>query len=257
MINDLAEELHGALEARQLVEPVTTRFPDLTLEEAYRISAQMLARREEAGETLVGYKIGLTNKAIQKLLQIDQPDYGHLTDVMRFADGAEVPISKLLIQPKIEGEIAFVLKHALRGPDVTQQDVIAATDYVAPCFEIVDSRIRDWRIKIQDTVADNGSSALFVPGDQHADPRSLDLSACVMTMQSDGETVSEGSGAAALGSPAKCVAWLAKALAAHGGELRPGQVILSGSLGPVVTATAGSVMTLSISGIGSASVRLC
>lgn len=255
-ISDLADELYAALGARKMVEPLTTRFPDLTLEDAYRVSRQLQMRRIEAGESLVGYKIGLTNKAVQDFFQIDQPDFGHLTDAMRFMGGSDVPITDRLIQPKIEGEIAFVLKRGLRGPGVTPDKVIDATDYVAPCFEIVDSRVCDWRIKIQDTVADNGSSGLFVMGHQRVDPRKLDLSACVMTMMMDGTVVSEGTGAAALGGPENAVAWLANSLGETDAGLQPGQVILSGALGPVVSATPGTLMKLSISDIGDASVRL-
>jgi len=254
-IIELGDELYAALLNREVVEPPTSRYADITLDDAYRVSEHILASRVAAGKMLVGRKIGLTNKAVQKIFGIEEPDFGHLTDEMQFPNGAMVPISERLIQPKAEGEIAFILKSGLRGPGVTIADVLEATDYVAPCFEIVDSRVRDWRIRIEDTVADNASCGLFVIGDDHADPRQLDLSACEMQVTTDGEVVAEGTGAAVLGSPLICVAWLANALSAFGDELRPGDVILSGSLVPVVPATPGTEMTVTVTGIGSARVR--
>ena len=252
---ELGDELYAALLNRTVVEPPTSRYGDITVDDAYRVSEHILARRIAAGATLVGRKIGLTNKAVQKFFGVDEPDIGNLTDDMQFPNGAEVPISERLIQPKAEGEIAFVLKQSLRGPGLTVADVLDATDYVAPCFEIVDSRVRDWKIRIEDTVADNASCGLFVIGDDHADPRELDLSACEMTVMTDGEVVAEGVGAAALGSPLNCVAWLANALSASGDELCPGDVILSGTLVSVVPATPGTEMIVSVTGIGDASVR--
>lgn len=254
-IVELGNELYAALLNRRVVEPLTSRFSDITLDDAYHVSNYILAQRTKAGGVLVGRKIGLTNKAVQKYFGIDEPDFGSLTNDMQYANGADVPISERLIQPKAEAEIAFVLRKSLNGPGVTEADVLDATDYVAPCFEIVDSRVRDWKIRIQDTVADNGSAGLFVVGDDRADPRELDLSVCEMTMLTDGTVVSEGTGAAALGSPLTCVAWLANTLGANGAGLSSGDVVLSGSLGPVVPATPGTEMRVSISGIGNASVR--
>jgi len=254
-VTSLGDELFSALKSRVVVEPLTTRFPDISLDTAYKVSQRILALREAEGETLVGHKIGLTSEAVQKYFGIGEPDFGSLTDAMRFPDGTDVPVSRLLIQPKVEGEIAFVLKDGLAGPGITPADVLEATDYVSACFEIVDSRVRDWKIKIQDTVADNASAGLFVIGAKRTDPRNLELSNCKMEVLADGEVVARGTGAAALGSPLVCVAWLANALARYGAELRPGDVVLSGSLGPVVPAVAGTEMTVSISDIGTASVR--
>jgi 2-oxopent-4-enoate/cis-2-oxohex-4-enoate hydratase len=254
-IIELGDELYAALLNRNVVEPPTSRFAGITVDDAYSVSEHILACRIAAGETLVGRKIGLTNRAVQKYFAVDQPDMGNLTDRMRFANGAEISINEHLIQPKVEGEVAFVLKRGLRGPGVTVTDVLEATDYLAPCFEIVDSRVRDWKIRIEDTVADNASSGLFVIGDDHADPRELDLGACEMEMMTDGEIVARGKGAAVLGSPLTSVAWLANALDAYGVGLRAGDVILSGSLGPVVPALPGTQMIVSITDIGNASVR--
>src|SRR5258707_4836577 len=145
------------------------------------------------------------------MLGVYQPDFGMLTDAMLYEEGDAIPIASL-IQPKAEGEIAFVLKHDLQGPGVTAADVLAATAGVMACFEIVDSRIRDWKIRIEDTVADNASSGVFVLGREEADPRSLDLRSCRIAVEKNGAPLSEGVGAAALGSPAYCVAWLANTL---------------------------------------------
>jgi 2-oxopent-4-enoate/cis-2-oxohex-4-enoate hydratase len=159
-----------------------------------------------------------------------------------------------MIQPRAEGEIAFLLKKDLVGPGVTVGDVIAATECVMPCFEIVDSRIRDWKIRIQDTVADNASSGQFVIGRDQVDPRKVDLVTCGMVVEKNGEIISTGAGAAALGSPAICVAWLANTLGGFGIPLKAGEVILSGSLVPLEPVKPGDRMSLKIGGIGAASV---
>ena len=249
------DELYAALRERHTVAPLTSRYTGMNLADAYRVSEHLLSRRLASGETVVGRKIGLTSKAVQRQLGVDQPDFGMLTDRMQYADGAEVPISTTLIQPKAEGEIAFVLKADLAGPGVTEAQVLAATDYVSPCFEIVDSRIRDWQIRLEDTVADNASCGLFVLGHDKADPNSLDLSAVHMRIETDGELVATGSGAAALGNPLTCVAWLANTMSAYGTRLAAGDIVLSGSLGPFVPAEPGTTMRVAISDIGGATLR--
>ena len=160
-----------------------------------------------------------------------------------------------LIQPKAEGEIAFVLKKDLMGPGVTAADVMAATEGVMACFEIVDSRIRDWKIQIQDTVADNASCGVFVLGDRLVDPRDVDLATCGMVLEKNGEIVATGAGAAALGHPANAVAWLANTLGRLGMGLKAGEVVLSGSLGIMVPVQAGDSLRVTIGGIGGCSVR--
>jgi len=215
----------------------------------------MLERRIEAGEKIIGKKIGLTSKAVQNMLGVGQPDFGYLTDKMAFSQGEEMPISDRLMQPKAEGEIAFILKKDLMGPGITAADVLAATDCVLPCFEVVDSRVENWQIKIQDTVADNASCGLFVLGDRAVDPRKVDLATCGMVVEKNGSIISTGAGAAALGSPVNCVTWLANTLGQFGIPLKAGEVILSGSLVPLEPVQAGDFMSVSIGGIGSASVR--
>ena len=245
-----SEELFNALRTRSSVEPLTERDPTLTQDEAYQISLGILKRREAAGEKIVGKKIGATSRAVQDMLKVDQPDYGFLTDRMQCLEGVPVSIGRELIQPRAEGEIAFVLKRDLAGPGVTNADVLAATAGVKVCFEIVDSRIRDWKIKIQDTIADNASCGLFLASDTLIDVHSVDLVTCGMVLWKNGELVATGAGAAALGSPVNAVTWLANALGRHGVMLKAGEIILSGSLVPLIPIAPGDEMEVAVGGLG-------
>lgn len=255
LIQSCGDELYQAMVDRQAIRPLTERYADLSIDDAYQISLRMLERRLAAGEHIIGKKIGLTSKAVQTMLGVGQPDFGYLTNTMAFSQGEEMPISNQLMQPRAEGEIAFILKKDLMGPGVTNADVLAATDCVIPCFEVVDSRIENWEIKIQDTIADNASCGLFVLGDRAVSPTQVDLATCGMVVEKNGSVISTGAGAAALGSPVNCVVWLANTLGRLGTPLKAGEVILSGSLVPLVPVQAGDFMSLSIGGIGNASVR--
>jgi len=249
-----AGELHAALRGRHTVAPLTERDPAITIEDAYHVSRGILERRLAEGEKLIGKKIGVTSKAVQRMLDVHQPDFGYLTDRMRFEDGAEMPIGRELIQPRAEGEIAFVLARDLVGPGVTPAEVLAATECVMPCFEIVDSRIRDWKIRVEDTVADNASSGLFVLGRETRPPAGFDFFSCGMVVEKNGEILSTGAGAAALGSPLVCVAWLANTLGGFGVSLLAGEIILSGSLVPLEPVKPGDRMRVTIGGLGRAEV---
>ena len=251
-IKHYGDTLFECMKNRTTIDPITDQESDITIEDAYHISLQMLQRRLDDGEKIIGKKIGVTSKAVQNMLNVHQPDFGYLTDRMVYDNGTEMPISEELIQPKAEGEIAFILKHDLEGPGVTNADVIRATECVMPCFEIVDSRIKDWKIKIQDTVSDNASCGLFVLGDRAVSPDKVDLVTCGMVHEKNGEVIATGAGAAALGSPVNCVAWLANTLGEFGIKL---EVILSGSLVPLHAIVPGDSMHLSVGGIGTASVR--
>src|SRR5688572_13310169 len=253
-IAEYGDELYAALSTRATVEPLTSREEGITIEDAYRISRRLLERRLASGEKLIGKKTGVTSKPVQNALGVHQPDFGYLTDSMLFPNGADVPLGRL-IQPRAEGEIAFVLDRELAGPGVSPADVVAATRCVKPCFEVVDSRIRDWKIRIEDTIADNASSGVFVLGDDAADPRAVDFVTCGMVVWKNGEVLSTGAGAAALGSPLVCVAWLANTLSSWGIPLEAGEIILSGSLVPLEPVVPGDQMELKIAGIGSARVR--
>ena len=254
LIEQLGDELYEALKGCHVVEPLTNRHPEITIEDAYRIQQRLNARRLAAGERIIGKKIGVTSAAVMNMLGVYQPDFGMLTDGMVYNEGEAIP-AVTLIQPKAEGEIAFVLKKDLIGPGVTGADVLAATEGVMTCFEIVDSRIRDWKIKIQDTVADNASCGVFVLGDRLVDPRSVDLNTCGMVLEKNGEIVATGAGAAALGAPVNAVAWLANTLGRLGIPLKAGEVILSGSLAIMVPVKAGDSLRVTIGGIGGCSVR--
>ena len=247
-------ELYAALRDRRTVPPLIARDPDLTVDDAYAISLDFLARRRKDGERVVGKKIGVTSKAVQDMLGVHQPDFGFLTDWMRVGEDISVD-GKALIAPRAEAEIAFVLKDSLNGPGVTAADVVAATDYIAPCFEIVDSRIQDWKISIVDTVADNASCGVFVVGDAKGDPRELDLPALHVTVTKNGAPLSEGYGSAVQGDPAQAVAWLANTLGAYGVTLDAGDVILSGSLVPLENAAKGDVFEMTLHGVGTCTAR--
>lgn len=254
LIHSLGDELYAALTGVHVVEPLTTRHPGITVEDAYRIQQRLIARRLAVGETVIGKKIGVTSKAVMNMLGVYQPDFGMLTDSMVYNEG-EAIAANTLIQPKAEGEIAFILKRDLIGPGISAADVIAATEGVMACFEIVDSRIRDWKIKVQDTVADNASCGVFVLGDRMVSPLDVDLNTCGMVLEKNGEIVATGAGAAALGAPANAVAWLANTLGALGIPLKAGEVILSGSLAIMVPVQAGDSLRVTIGGIGGCSVR--
>ncbi len=254
LIEQLGDELYLALTERQPVAPLTERHPALGIADAYNIQQRMIARRLDAGERIVGKKIGVTSRAVMNMLGVYQPDFGYLLDGMVVNEGESID-SRTLIQPKAEGEIAFVLRRDLTGPGIGAADVLAATECVMPCFEIVDSRIRDWKIRIADTVADNASCGVFVLGDSAVDPRRIELATCGMVLEKNGEIVATGAGAAALGSPLNAVAWLANTLGALGIGLKAGEVILSGALAAMFPAKAGDNFRVSIGGLGGCSVR--
>jgi len=254
-ITALGDELHAALAGRYVLDPLTAREAAIDIDDAYRISLHLLKRREAAGEKVIGKKIGVTSKPVQDMLGVHQPDFGFLTDRMRIAHGSQGRLSAAkLIQPRAEGEIAFVLKKDLRGPGVTEEQVLDATDYVSPCFEIVDSRIRDWKIRIQDTVADNASCGVFVIGAARVRPRDLDLAAVKMDITKNGAHIASGTGPAVQGHPATAVAWLANTLGRFGIPFLAGEVILSGSLAPLLPITPGDRFEMSLAGIGNSSI---
>lgn len=250
----LGDELYNSFCERTVVEPLTGRYAELTIEDAYHVQQRMVQRRLDAGEAVVGKKIGVTSKAVMDMLGVYQPDFGYLLSGMVYGEGQAIPLGTL-IQPKAEGEIAFILKKDLFGPGITNANVLAATECVMPCFEIVDSRIRDWKIKIQDTVADNASCGVFVLGDCAVSPAAIDLSTCGMVLEKNGEVIGTGSGAAVLGSPVNAVAWLANTLGRLGIPLKAGEVILSGAMAAMVVVNPKDNFRVSIGGLGSCSVR--
>lgn len=254
-LSALGAELFGALRGRNTVAPLIARHPQLTIDDAYQISLDFLARRRAEGERVVGKKIGVTSKAVQDMLGVHQPDFGFLTDRMDVPDGVIDVNAHGLIQPRAEAEIAFILNRPLTGPGVTDADVLGATAAIAPCFEIVDSRIQDWKIGIVDTVADNASCGVFVLGEARADPRAFDLPGLKVMVTKNGAPLSEGYGSAVQGSPLTAVAWLANTLGAYGVTLDAGDIILSGSLVPLEPARAGDVFEMNLEGVGTCTAR--
>ena len=253
-IQKYGDELYQALVERKAVDPLTDREPSITIEDAYQIQLRMIQRRVDAGEAVVGKKIGVTSKIVMQMLKVDQPDFGQMTSGMVFSEGEAIRADSM-IAPKAEAEVAFVLKSDLTGPGVTAADVLRATDFVVPCFEIVDSRIKDWKIKIQDTVADNASCGVLALGGVRKSPRQLDLALAGMVLEKNGDIVSTSTGAAVQGSPVNAVAWLANTLGRLGIGLKAGEVILSGSQSPLIPVTAGDSLYCSVGGLGGTSVR--
>lgn len=249
-----ARALFEALASGVAIAPLTDQYPDMTIDDAYQISLAFLKiRQTENGERVVGKKIGVTSKPVQDMLGVFQPDFGFLTDAMFAADG-KVHMD-CHIAPRAEAEIAFKLKSGLKGPGVTAQDVIDATEYVQPCFEIVDSRIKDWKIKIGDTVADNASCGVFVLGEQKRDPKTLDLPALEVIVEKNGKEISRGLGSMVQGAPQNAVAWLANTLGEYGIPFEAGEIILSGSLVPLEPVVPGDKMSMKIAGFGNCDVE--
>jgi 2-oxopent-4-enoate/cis-2-oxohex-4-enoate hydratase len=253
-IKACGDELYNAWRQRRVLPSLRSRFTGITVEHAYRIQSRMVERRVAAGETIVGKKIGVTSKPVQDFLGVFEPDFGQLTSGMVCTEAEGVDLSHL-IQPKAEAELAFVLDKDLQGPGLTATDVLRATAYVAPCFEIVDSRIQDWDIKIQDTVADNASCGVFVLGAAKKSPRHFDATLAGMALYKNGELFSTGVGAAVQGSPVNAVVWLANTLGRLGLPFKAGEVILSGSQSSLVPVGQDDELHCRIGGLGDCRVR--
>ncbi|MGM0557336.1 MAG: 2-keto-4-pentenoate hydratase [Myxococcota bacterium] len=257
--NQLAQLLWDAQASGEPCDALT-EIAELTVEDAYAIQHINIERRLDGegfhgrSASVVGHKVGLTSHAIQDWLGVDEPDFGLLLDDMRCDDGGPADIGHLL-QPRAEAEIAFVLGEELRGPGVTTADVLRATDFVLPAIEIIDSRIADWTIQYEDTIADNASSGMFVLGSKPVDPSSFDMRTAGMALRKNGDVVSTGTGAACLGHPANAVVWLVEKLAEFDQGLDAGHVILSGALGPVTDIEPGDWLRADVAHMGSVQIR--
>lgn len=249
-IQQAAAALREAYDARSMCHPVRDLLPDGTPEDALAVQDLNTEKWLKEGRRLVGRKIGLTSVVIQQQFGVDHPDYGMLYADMAFADGEEIPLDQL-IQPKVEGEVAFYLGDDLDGDSLTSADVMAAVDYVLASIEIVDSRIKNWDIGLLDTIADNASSGVFTLGSQPRKLSEVDLRMCGMVIEHKGEPVSVGAGAACMGNPINAALWLARKMVTVGRPLKKGDIILSGALGPMVTVTPGGAYECRISGLGS------
>ncbi|WP_216827403.1 2-keto-4-pentenoate hydratase [Alkalihalobacterium elongatum] len=251
-IQDIASRLLEAEKTRVPIEPITEIFPDISVEEAYYIQQQQIEEKVKNGAVIIGKKIGLTSKVMQEMFNVNEPDYGHLLDDMVYVDGDTVSLDDL-IQPKLEFEIAFVLKKDLIGPGITPTDVINATEYIAPAFEVIDSRIQDWNIRFEDTVADNGSSSRVVIGGKPTHLEEVDLQHIGMVVYQNGKYLDSAAGAAVMGNPVRSVAWLVNALANYGISLKAGEIILSGALSKAVPIEDGDTFTAEFAHLGTVS----
>jgi 2-keto-4-pentenoate hydratase len=249
-IREAAQSLRDAARSGQYIPPLRERYAELDAESAYAIQRCNTEHQLAAGRRIVGCKIGLTAKAVQKQLGVDQPDFGILFDDMGWGESEAIPTS-VLHQPKIEAEIAFVLGRDLAMEHPTQLDVMQAIEYALPAVEIVGSRIAGWNIRYVDTVADNASSSAYVLGSTPRKLSEFDLRLCGMAMTRRGEPVSVGAGAACLGNPLNAVVWLARTMAGLGHPMKAGDLVLSGALGPMVPVQPGDVFETRINGLGS------
>jgi 2-keto-4-pentenoate hydratase len=248
-VDEAAGRLSAAMAAGTPCPPIRDLIDPGDVAAAYRVQERLVAARIAAGARPIGRKIGLTSPAVQAQLGVDQPDFGTLLDDMLVGQDEPVAAGRLL-QPRIEGEIAFVLGADLTAPDPSVEEVASAVAYARPALEIVDSRIAGWDISLADTVADNASSGLFVLGDPAVPLSDLDTVAVTMELRRNGEVVSTGSGAACLGDPLIALQWLARTAVRFGQPLRAGEVVLSGALGPMVAVRPGDVYTARMTGLG-------
>lgn len=250
---EIADSLKQAEKSCVAIDQISKSNPELQISDSYKIQLINIDKKLTLGRKVTGKKIGLTSLAVQNMLGVNQPDFGHLLDSMEVQNNT---INRsTMLQPKVEGEIAFVLKEDIIGPNATVEDVLNATEYVSAAIEIVDSRIANWNISITDTIADNASSGMYVIGDKKIDPKTIDLKTIHMEFYKNGEKMNSGVGSAALGDPAFCVAWLANTLWEYGVVLKKGEVVLSGALSAMLVAEAGEEFKAKFSELGDVSVK--
>jgi 2-keto-4-pentenoate hydratase len=250
-----AEALRQARDSRRPIGRVSESHGVSGIDQAYAVAAINTQQRITAGARVIGKKVGLTSKAVQQQLGVDQPDFGVLFDDMEYLDGDAVPMSRLL-QPKAEAEVAFVVGRDLSGPTPSYAEFLAALAYALPALEIVDSAIAEWKLTLVDTVADNASCGLFVLGNQPVAIGDVALGEVGLQLDRNGQLASVGSGAACLGHPLRAAYWLARTMAARGSGLRAGEIILSGALGPMVPVTAGDLLQARVGALGGVSCRM-
>lgn len=247
---EAAATLRQATASGTFIAPLRETYSHLDAQGAYAIQRLNVEARLREGRRIVGCKIGLTSRAVQAQLGVDQPDFGVLFDDMGYGHAEPVP-ARVLHQPKVEAEIAFVMGRDLPGEQPGHVDVLNAIEYALPAVEIVGSRIANWNIRFVDTIADNASSGAYVLGGTPRKLADLDLGMCGMVVERKGEPVSVGAGAACLGHPLNAVVWLARTMASLGTPLRAGDLVLSGALGPMVAVQPGDVFDVRINGLGS------
>ena len=253
-VDDLAEALWQAEIERRPIPPITEDRPEIAVDDAYAIQLHNVERRVAAGAVVRGRKVGLTSPAMQRLLGVDEPNFGVLLDDMFVDETDEIALDRLL-QPRVEAEIAFVMASDLTGPGVTTTDAMVAIGGALPAIEVVDSRIADWRIQLVDTVADNASSARAVLGARITPITGLDLRLLGVLFSRNGVPIDSGAGAAVLGHPARCVAWLANKLSSFGAGLRRGDLVLPGALHRMVPVRPGDVFQAEFAHLGGVTAR--
>ncbi|WP_174183634.1 2-keto-4-pentenoate hydratase [Nocardia barduliensis] len=251
--SELAANLAEAERSRTPLSPLTTAHPQIDVVDAYAIQLINIRKRVRNGARVVGHKVGLSSKAMQQMMGVDEPDYGHLLDDMLVSADEPVPAGRYLY-PRVEVEVAFVLGADLPGAQCTEADVLAATTAVAPAIELIDSRIENWAIRLCDTIADNASSAGYVLGTERVAPADIDITAIDAVLTRNGEVVAEGRSDAVLGDPVTAVAWLARKVASFGVRLRAGDIVLPGSCTKAIDAHPGDEFVARFAGLGS--VRL-
>lgn len=252
----IAEKLLEAERTKQPIEPLSTKFEDISAEDAYAIQLDQIRRKVEAGDTVKGLKIGLTSKAMQDMLKVYTPDYGFILESMVFEESAGLSVEPF-IQAKVEFEIAFVFNKQLTGPNITAQDVIDATAYVVPAVEVIDSRIENWNIKFEDTVADNGSSAGAILGEKQTLLSEIeDITNIEMTVTQNGEFLDKATSAAVLGNPLNAVVWLVNEVSKYGISIEPGMFVLSGALSKAVVFNEGDLFEADFGVLGKVSASI-
>ncbi|MFE3442192.1 2-keto-4-pentenoate hydratase [Nocardia sp. NPDC059180] len=250
---ELADELERAERDRVALDPLVARHPDIDVVDAYEIQLINIRRRLDSGARVVGHKVGLSSKAMQEMMGVDEPDYGHLLAEMEVYEDVPVEADRYLF-PRVEVEVGFVLGADLPGADCTEEDVLAATVAYAPSIELIDSRIKDWNIGLADTISDNASSAGFVLGKERVAPKDIDIKSIDAVLTRNGEVIAEGRSDAVLGDPVIAVAWLARKVASFGVRLKAGDVVLPGSCTRAIDARPGDAFHAEFAGLGS--VRL-
>jgi 2-keto-4-pentenoate hydratase len=251
--DELAADLAQAERSREPIAPLTAAHPDIDVVDAYEIQLINIRQRVAEGARVVGHKVGLSSLAMQQMMGVDEPDYGHLLDKMQVFEDTPVKASRFLY-PRVEVEVGFILAEDLPGAGCTEDDVLAATEALVPSIELIDTRITDWKIALCDTIADNASSAGFVLGPSRVPPRGVDVKTIDAVLTRNGEVVAEGRSDAVLGNPVTAVAWLARKVESFGVRLRKGDVVLPGSCTRAIDARAKDEFVAEFAGLGS--VRL-
>ncbi len=250
---ELAAELAEAERTRVPMTPLTSNHPDIDVVDAYEIQLINIRQRVAEGARVVGHKVGLSSEAMQKMMGVDEPDYGHLLADMEVFEDKPVPAGRFLY-PRVEVEVGFILADDLPGAGCTEDDVLAATAAFAPSIELIDTRIKDWKIALCDTIADNASSAGYVLGKERVSPKDIDIRAIDAVLTRNGEVVAEGRSDAVLGNPVTAVAWLARKVESFGVRLKAGDIVLPGSCTRAIDARPGDQFIADFAGLGS--VRL-